>query len=584
MLLAKVLSRVLGEGQLTIIDAAGKAHRIQGAKPGPAVTMRVHDRWTGVRLLLRPRLAFGEAYMDGTLTVENGGDIYDLLDLLGRNMAALDATPFVALVLRLAAADPRLRAVQSDRQGAAATSRTTTISTASSTTSSSIATGSIPAPTSRPATSRSSRPSSTRSTTSPRSCCCSPARRCSTSARAGAAWACSSASEYGVDVTGVTLSKEQHAVSSRRALEGGLADRVRFKLLDYRQEPDRYDRIVSVGMFEHVGVAHYVEFFRKVKELLKDDGVMLLHAIGRMEPPGGTNTWLQEVHLPRRLHAGPVRGPGGDREGRAVGHRRRDPAPALRRDPAPLAPALPRQPRADQADGGLRRALLPHVGVLSRRLRGRLPLHEPDGLPDPDRPPAGRRAADPRLHRRRRARHRGAAARWRRNSAPEVFPAVPAFGRRVDRVVTAFDMVARPLALVRRLCMEPQRKRRTSRACPAPKTSGCASRRTISRPSRRCSARSWSTTPPISASPSSCGPSISPIRCTASCSTRSPRLIERGQVVSAVTLKTYVEHDEDMKAVGGAAYLAQLAVGVGRMSSTPATSAARSTTSTCAAS
>jgi cyclopropane-fatty-acyl-phospholipid synthase len=104
--------------------------------------------------------------------------------------------------------------------------------------------------------------------------------------------------KYGADVTGVTLSREQHTVSSRRALETGLADKVRFKLLDYRQEPDTYDRIVSVGMFEHVGAAHFVEYFSKVKALLKDDGVMLLHAIGRMEPPGGTNTWLKKYIFP----------------------------------------------------------------------------------------------------------------------------------------------------------------------------------------------------------------------------------------------------------------------------------------------
>ena len=104
--------------------------------------------------------------------------------------------------------------------------------------------------------------------------------------------------EFDADVTGVTLSKEQHTVSSRRALEGGLADRVRFKLLDYRHEPGSYDRIVSVGMFEHVGAAHFVEYFTKVKALLKDDGVMLLHAIGRMEPPGGTNTWLKKYIFP----------------------------------------------------------------------------------------------------------------------------------------------------------------------------------------------------------------------------------------------------------------------------------------------
>src|SRR5690349_15269075 len=95
MLLAQVLSRVLGEGQLTVIDFTGKAHRIVGAKPGPSVTIRVHARWTGLRLLLRPRLAVGEAYMDGALTVEDG-DIYALLDLVGRNMAAFEATPFVA--------------------------------------------------------------------------------------------------------------------------------------------------------------------------------------------------------------------------------------------------------------------------------------------------------------------------------------------------------------------------------------------------------------------------------------------------------------------------------------------------------
>src|SRR4051794_3050019 len=93
MLLARVLSRVVGEGQLTIIDAGGQVHRIHGAKNGPAVTMRILTWWTGMRLLLHPRLAFGEAYMEGKLIVEDGG-VYDLLDLLGRNIAAIDATPF----------------------------------------------------------------------------------------------------------------------------------------------------------------------------------------------------------------------------------------------------------------------------------------------------------------------------------------------------------------------------------------------------------------------------------------------------------------------------------------------------------
>src|SRR5216684_8312282 len=97
MLLARVLAPVLGEGQLTIIDEAGRLHRIEGPLAGPSVTLRIHTWWTGMTLALRPRLALGEAYMDGTPTVEEGSDIYDLLDLIGRNIIALEATPMVRL-------------------------------------------------------------------------------------------------------------------------------------------------------------------------------------------------------------------------------------------------------------------------------------------------------------------------------------------------------------------------------------------------------------------------------------------------------------------------------------------------------
>ena len=102
----------------------------------------------------------------------------------------------------------------------------------------------------------------------------------------------------GVDATGITLSTEQHKVSNQRAEADGLGERVRFHLRDYRAETGRYDRIVSVGMFEHVGVPHYETFFRKVSDLLADDGVALLHSIGRMEPPGGTNPWLRKYIFP----------------------------------------------------------------------------------------------------------------------------------------------------------------------------------------------------------------------------------------------------------------------------------------------
>jgi len=102
----------------------------------------------------------------------------------------------------------------------------------------------------------------------------------------------------GADVTGVTLSKEQHGVANARAAEKSLSERARFNLQDYRDVKGPFDRIVSVGMFEHVGVGHYREFFRKSAELLADDGVMVLHSICRSEGPGITNPWIAKYIFP----------------------------------------------------------------------------------------------------------------------------------------------------------------------------------------------------------------------------------------------------------------------------------------------
>ncbi|HYA71520.1 MAG TPA: cyclopropane-fatty-acyl-phospholipid synthase family protein [Roseiarcus sp.] len=102
----------------------------------------------------------------------------------------------------------------------------------------------------------------------------------------------------GAHAIGVTLSQEQLAVASRRATESGLADRAAFRLQDYRDVEGQFDRIVSVGMFEHVGVAGFDEYFTKARRLLKDDGVMVLHAIGRSDGPGATNPWIQKYIFP----------------------------------------------------------------------------------------------------------------------------------------------------------------------------------------------------------------------------------------------------------------------------------------------
>ncbi len=106
------------------------------------------------------------------------------------------------------------------------------------------------------------------------------------------------AKDYGARVVGVTLSQEQHAVATRRAEEAGLSDRVEFRLMDYREVTESFDRIVSVGMFEHVGVPHYREYFRQVHDRLKPDGIALIHTIGRTCPPGSTSPFILKYIFP----------------------------------------------------------------------------------------------------------------------------------------------------------------------------------------------------------------------------------------------------------------------------------------------
>jgi cyclopropane-fatty-acyl-phospholipid synthase len=106
------------------------------------------------------------------------------------------------------------------------------------------------------------------------------------------------AREAGAKVLGVTLSTEQLALSNRRAAAAGFAERCRFELTDYRNVQGRFDRIVSVGMFEHVGVMHYDNFFGKLSDLLAPEGVALLHTIGRSDGPGATSAWIAKYIFP----------------------------------------------------------------------------------------------------------------------------------------------------------------------------------------------------------------------------------------------------------------------------------------------
>src|SRR5437870_1635799 len=295
MLLDSVLPRVIRVGRLSVIDAAGKPHVFEGS-PGPAATVRLRDPALSWKLLVRPRLYVPEAYMDGTLTIEEGS-LYDLIDLLTANDTALPDT----LLLRLSNAVGRLarhinqhnpipRArrnvahhydlsdqlyelfLDRDRQYSCAYFQTPEddLDTAQDNKKRHIAAKLL----------------------------LSPGQRVLDIGSGWGGLALYLADECGADVTGLTLSEEQLKVAQRRAAAAGLSDRVRFHLRDYREESGHYDRIVSVGMFEHVGVKQYGAFFGKLNALLMPDGVALLHSIGRMDGPGTTNAWLRKYIFP----------------------------------------------------------------------------------------------------------------------------------------------------------------------------------------------------------------------------------------------------------------------------------------------
>lgn len=296
MLLERFLRRVVQHGQLTVVDASGRVHRFGDPETGHSVTIRLHDRALHTKLWLNPRLYVGEAYMDGALTVE-GGSIYDLLDLVGRNIGERPAGRWDALMLLRERVSRRIQQfnptgmaqrnvahhydlsgelfdlfLDSDRQYSCAYFPTPqfTLDQAQEAKKRHIASKLMLAPG-------------------------------QTVLDIGSGWGGLGmylADAAGVEVTGITLSQEQLKYARQRAGRSGFNGQVHFHLRDYREETGTYDRIVSVGMFEHVGTPHYREFFGKLRDLLADDGVALLHTIAHRHPPVGTNAWLRKYIFP----------------------------------------------------------------------------------------------------------------------------------------------------------------------------------------------------------------------------------------------------------------------------------------------
>jgi cyclopropane-fatty-acyl-phospholipid synthase len=296
MLFARLLRPFITVGTLHIEDASGRLHTLKGREPGPEVTMRVHGRATERKLLWRPALSVGEAYMDGTVTVE-GGDVYPLLDLINRNIFRAGQNPFSKIERALTWPSRMLsmsNTLNRARRNAAYTydldtafyrlvldknlqytcgyfpKGTETIDQAQVEKMLHIASKLVLKPG-------------------------------IDVLEIGCGWgnlAAFLAKRETVTVHGLTLSQEQLNEAERLIKEEGLGNRVKFSLRDYRHERGQYDRIVSVGMFEHVGAPHYDAYFKQIGALLKEDGVALVHFIGRAEPPSENAAWLNKYIFP----------------------------------------------------------------------------------------------------------------------------------------------------------------------------------------------------------------------------------------------------------------------------------------------
>ncbi|MBD8546473.1 SAM-dependent methyltransferase [Sphingomonas sp. CFBP 8760] len=286
-------------GQLVVTHADGMVRTFGTPDPAlPDVAIRFTDRGTANRIVRHPALGAAEAFMDGRLVIDRG-DIRDLVNLLKGNSPwerggslrpTLPIRMFGAVAHRLDRVNMARRSkrnvahhydlsdrlydlfLDADRQYSCAyfTDPGNTLERAQADKKAHIAAKLLLRPGMRVLD-------------------------------IGCGWgglALYLHAKTGAEVLGVTLSEEQLKVARRRAEEAGVADKVRFELIDYRSLGGNFDRIVSVGMFEHVGPAHYGTFFRQCRDLLVDDGVMLLHTIGRMGGPGVTDTFTTKYIFP----------------------------------------------------------------------------------------------------------------------------------------------------------------------------------------------------------------------------------------------------------------------------------------------
>jgi cyclopropane-fatty-acyl-phospholipid synthase len=292
MSVQSVLQGIVRQGDLTLKLPGGRELKL-GDGNGPELIARITSNAWAARIAATPGLSVGEAYMDGGLILEKG-ELADFLDLIGanaKNRKKKRKGPF-RLWLRQMMRETNAR-LTARKNVAHHYDLSDELYRRFLDTDMQYSCGYFARP---DMTLEEAQLAKKRHIAA--KLCLEPGMRV---LDIGCGWgglAMTLAEETGAIVDGITLSVEQLAVAKQRAEARGLSARARFSLTDYRDVTETYDRIVSVGMFEHVGRPNYQAFFDACERLLTDDGVALIHAIGRPEGPNTTNAWMAKYIFP----------------------------------------------------------------------------------------------------------------------------------------------------------------------------------------------------------------------------------------------------------------------------------------------
>ncbi|MBR0655536.1 SAM-dependent methyltransferase [Plastoroseomonas arctica] len=297
-LLSNLLTRFIRNGQMRLIDAEGTTHVFGGQGPGPVVTLRISDPKLYNRIALNPELHAGEAYMDGTLTFEDGSDVGDFMTLFSYNRSGLASAPSQQLLRsawrglkRWHQANPLGKAAENARHHYDLKTELYRLFLDAGLNYSC-------AFFEHPETDTLEQAQEAKLARITAKLAAKPGM---VVAEVGSGWgsmAIHIAKTTGARVVAINVSPEQIRVARDRAEEAGVAGLVEFRELDYRVLEGRFDRVVSVGMMEHVGIGNFDAYFGKIRSLLTDDGFAMVHCIGRMRPPGTTGPFIRKYIFP----------------------------------------------------------------------------------------------------------------------------------------------------------------------------------------------------------------------------------------------------------------------------------------------